>query len=254
MGRLILIISVIFCISCTGGKKIVDNKNVEELSEEATIRKVKSTFVTFDHFNSNADLFIKTEMFTGSVNAKFRMIKDSVIWIAANKLGFEVGRVLITQDSVFMMERLQRTYVKASFDELSEMAGMQLDFNFVQDFLMGNPYLGETSNEVTYFASDSLLIKPALYDLKIAHNIDLSNYKLTSTSIRDDETKMDATLHYSDYKEIEENQLFSYIRDILLDDGSSEKREISIKFNNPEINVEKNIKFSIPDTYTAREF
>lgn len=254
MGRLILIISVICCISCTGGKNIVDKKNVEELSEEATIRKVKSTFLTFDHFNSNADLFIKSDMFSGSVNAKFRMIRDSVVWISASKLGFEVGRILITQDSVFLMERLQKTYIKSSFDELSELAGLSLDFNFVQDFLMGNPYLSEVQNEVKYFESDSLLIEPSLNELKILHKMDLSNFKLQSTMVRDDETKMDAVMSYGDYNEIGQDQLFSYFRNIVLDDGSGEKNEISIKFNNPEINVEKEIRFSIPSSYSPREF
>jgi hypothetical protein len=241
--------------SCTGSRKAAEKgKPGEELSAEEAVKRVQSRFLEFESLSSNADLYIKSSMFSGSVNAKIRMVKDSVIWMSASKLGFEVGRVLITQDSVFMMERLQRTYIKESFEALSDMAEFSFDYRFLEDFMLGNPYLHESMNEVSYISKDSFLVIPMVDKIEVVHTIDNRDYKLLETTVNDDKTKMFATLAFEDYRALSTNEIFSYFRNITLNSGDDEENAISIKFVNPEINVDKSIKFSIPPSYTPRKF
>lgn len=257
MSRIIIISTLCllgFLSSCTGSKKA--GKKAEsgaELSAEEALRRVRGTFLEFESLNSNVELYLKTSMFSGSVNAKIRMVKDSVIWLSATKLGFEVGRVLITKDSVFVVERLQRTYIKESFEALSDMAEFTFDYKFLEDFMMGSPYLHESANEVTYINRDSFKVKPILDQLKIEHTIDNNNYKLLETTVQDDKTKMFGTLEFQDYRPLSGNEFFSYFRNINIYSGDDEENAVSIKFINPELNIEKAIQFSIPPSYTPRK-
>ena len=241
--------------SCTGGKKVVDKGGADSvLSSEDALRRVRASYLDFERLNSNADLFVNTSMFKGSINAKIRIVKDSVIWLSATKLGFEVGRLLITPDSVFMVERLQKTYIRESIDGLSRLAGMSLGYKMIEDFLIGNPYLNEVSNTVSFLSQDSFSIKPEFNQVVIEHLVDSRDFKLLQTTVRDDKSKMDAEMEFQDYRSLEGEQIFSYFRNITLDNGVDEPTTGSIKFNNPELNVEKAINFSIPGSYSARKF
>lgn len=45
--------------------------------------------------------------FTGAL----RMRRDSTVWLSASTMGMEAVRVLLTNDSVFMMNRFEKTYL-----------------------------------------------------------------------------------------------------------------------------------------------
>ena len=54
--------------------------------------------------------------------------------------------------------------------------------------------------------------------------------------------------------DLDAERKFSYLRSILVDSKDDQENEVVIKFSNPEINVAKSVKFTIPDNYTPRSF
>lgn len=247
----ILIISLSFFISCTGARKAGSgNAASKELSAAETIKRIEAGTLEFERLNANLDLGVETDMFNGSVNAKLRMVRDSAIWLSASKLGFEVGRMLITPDSVFVVERLQKTYVRSSIDELSKMAGFELDFELVQDIMIGKPLLHPINNEVIYFDRDSIQIYPDFDDYKITHTVRNGDFKLVKTTLRDESSKTTVSMDLQDYKDLEGSQIFSYFRKIVIDNENA----VAITFKNTELNTEKDLKFSIPSSYSPRKF
>lgn len=73
------------------------------------------------------------------VSVQIRMMKDEVIWISATgMLGMEAGRVLITPDSISLINRMESVFVKESFETASRWLGSQLSFNALQQLLVGN--------------------------------------------------------------------------------------------------------------------
>ncbi len=238
-------------VSCTGAKKAgKGTSGMKELSAAETIKRVQAGRFSFDRLNADTNLGIKSDMFNGSVSAKIRMVKDSAIWMSASKLGFEVGRVLITQDSVFVIERLQKTFIRESIDEISKLAGVDLDFEMIQDLMIGNPYLHPVDNTVTYFDRDSLQIYPAFDEYRIAHTFTNGNFRLVRTTVRDEATKTAVVMDLDEYNSTSDSQIFAYFRKIVVDN----ENELSISFKDVELNVEKDIRFSIPSSYSPREF
>src|SRR5690606_28598736 len=64
------------------------------------------------------------------VTASIRLIRDEAIWISMTALlGMEVARVLITPDSIKVINRLQSTYICTPFAYLHDFTGSSLYFS-----------------------------------------------------------------------------------------------------------------------------
>ncbi|HZH55217.1 MAG TPA: DUF4292 domain-containing protein [Sphingobacteriaceae bacterium] len=73
------------------------------------------------------------------VNVQIRMIKDEAIWMSATAiLGVEVGRVLLTPDSIKVVNRLESTYFQDTYLRGSPWFGEDVDFVSLQQLLVGN--------------------------------------------------------------------------------------------------------------------
>lgn len=79
----------------------------------------------------------------GSIGFKatIRMRRDSVIWISLSPaLGIEVFRVMITPDSLKYISRIpeNKYYYLGPFQTLNEITGVGMDFDMLQDLIVGN--------------------------------------------------------------------------------------------------------------------
>lgn len=69
---------------------------------------------------------------------KIHVLRDSLIWIKVTKFGFEGARALIRKDSVFVINRLERTFTAADYSLVKKYTGLEGDFEMVQNILLGN--------------------------------------------------------------------------------------------------------------------
>lgn len=74
------------------------------------------------------------QSFTVSVRAK----KDSAMWLSVSVLGIEGARMLITQDSVRFMDKLNNKYFVGDYQYLSKLLNIDVDFETMQSVLIGN--------------------------------------------------------------------------------------------------------------------
>jgi hypothetical protein len=183
------------------------------------------------------------------VNATIRMIKDSAIWISANAvLGIEAIRVLVTRDSVKLMNKLEKTYTARSIDYLQEVTELPLRLDILQDLLIGNPvYLD--SNVVSYARSDNSISIISLgrwfkNQLTVAApGKSVQRIKLDDADVNRSRT---AELTYNDY-ESNKGSLFATKRRITVSD--KKKLDISLDFKNYDFEDEVSFPFSVPKNF-----
>jgi len=88
------------------------------------------------------------------VNAAIRIKKDSIIWIEifakAGPMTIKAFQVLITPDSVKILDRIKKVVRLRSVSYLQEQVKLPVDFGTVQDLLIGNPIFLDTSNVLYY--------------------------------------------------------------------------------------------------------
>jgi hypothetical protein len=182
-------------------------------------------------------------------NAFLRMKKDSVIWVSINAaLGIEAFRILITPDSVKVLNKLDKVAQLRSMNYLQEVTQLPLDFHALQELLIGNPIFLD-SNIVSFRrdeASISLMSMGALFKHYIT--VDNAGYLVSSSKLDDAEMgrSRTAVLSYGDY-ETKDNVRFATKRRISLAEQS--KLDVSLEFKQFNFNESLNYPFSVPKNY-----
>lgn len=137
MSKYLSLILMIFLVSCKS-KAIVVEANA-------------SSILTFDkiianHYNNKKDfstLYIKSsahyedEKQSQNVTAEIKIKKDEVILVSIRFLGITMAKALITPSEVKYYEKLGGKYFEGDYDTLSQWLGTDLDYQKVQNMLVG---------------------------------------------------------------------------------------------------------------------
>ncbi len=89
-----------------------------------------------------ANLSIQAEgngMAYNDLSGQLRMRKDSIVWVSVTAtMGVEVLRAKISMDSVWLLNRLEKTYLAEPMDSVSAQLGIPLSLPLVQILLLDN--------------------------------------------------------------------------------------------------------------------
>ena len=118
----------------TADVKPMVNKSVQELQV-----KLDSASFSLDYLTAKAAVVLIQDNNELSFNISYRSKKDSVIWISVSPLlGIEVARLMITEDSVKILDKINNKYEVTSFESINKMLQMKVNFEIVQALLYGN--------------------------------------------------------------------------------------------------------------------
>jgi hypothetical protein len=218
---------------------------------KSTLNKVDSNLINFTTFTGKLDVDYRgSDDKNFDLNVHVRMLKDSIIWLNVNAtlLSIDVMRVMITKDSVKLLNRREKVYTARSVDYLQDVTQLPLDLKTVQDLIIGNPVFID-SNIVSYTSGNgvtSLLSVGEWFKTLIT----LSEPGKTLTHIKLDDADVTrnrtADLTYNDY-ENKKGMPFSTKRRIAV----TEKKRLDIKidFKQYEFNGDVSFPFSVPKNY-----
>ena len=187
-----------------------------------------------------------------NVNAFIRLKKDSIIWVNITApLGIEAFRILITPDSVKMLNKLNRTVQLRSVEYLQEVTKIPMKFSDLQNLLIGNPIFLD-SNINTYKRDEksiSLMSIGVLF--KHLLTVKKDDYTLQHSKLDDVDAirARTAYLSYSDYQ-VKNGVRFSTHRKITVSEKS--KLDIEMEFKQFDFNVDLNFPFTIPKNYKRK--
>jgi hypothetical protein len=127
-------------VKVAGEKYTAKKKDLPSLFENISKNEFNCNSLT-----AKASGALTSEGKTTKFKANIRFIKDSAIWVSISPgVSIEAARLLITQDSVFFMDRIHSQYYKGSFEFISEYFNADVSFKILQGLLLGNTLdLGE---------------------------------------------------------------------------------------------------------------
>ncbi|GAC1421677.1 MAG: hypothetical protein NVS1B13_23620 [Flavisolibacter sp.] len=187
-----------------------------------------------------------------NVNANIRMYKDSAIWISAIAvLGIEAMRVMITKDSVRVIDKLNKTYIQRSLGYLQEVTALPLDLKTLQNLIVGNPVFFDP-NIVSYSTSNNVITLLSIGKwFKNLLTISSSDKTLLHSKLDDADRLRNRTadLSYRNYDN-KRGLLFSTRRRIVV----AEKKRLDIRLDFRQYNFNENIgfPFGIPRNYDRK--
>ena len=185
-------------------------------------------------------------------NAFIHIKKDSMIWVSINAaLGIEAFRLLITPDSVKILDKLKKIARLRSVSFLQEEVHLPVDFRTLQDLLLGNPIYLDTTNILFYKKDASGISLLSVGDL-FKNYLTLNNDNTIRHCKLDDVDPMRARtcdLTYGDYEQ-RDTLRFSTYRKISV----AEKTKVDIELGYKQYKFNENLSFSftIPKNYRRR--
>ena len=228
-------------------KSKVDSINLINSTKEI----IKKNFIDFKTFSAKIKLEIDdSKGKKPDLVANLRMIKDSAIWISisASILNIEVFRVLVTKDSVILLNKQEKEVQYRSINYLQEITEIPFDYNTLQNLLIGNPIFYNDSNITVRKFEQFLLVSSKNKDFKNLLTISTLDNTLQHSKLDDVnmERNRTADFTYDSYANINEGKFSSY-RQII----ASEKNKLDVRMNFKqfEFNKELSVNFSIPKNY-----
>jgi len=94
---------------------------------------------TFEWLTANLDIEAEVNGTSQDLKGQLRMRRDSIVWLSVTAtMGMEVLRAKISNDSVWIVNRLEKTYLTEPLDTVSAQLGMPLSLPLVQTLLLDN--------------------------------------------------------------------------------------------------------------------
>lgn len=213
--------------------------------------------------------------------ASLKSVKDDHILISFSKLNIPVGRLLLTPDSVKMINYIDRTYFTANYAYLERFISATLDFNVVQAILANDVFSFRDDQRENDFRDYVSYADSGMYVLQ-----SFKNRKLDKISRKGKEEKIDRYLKKTDEDDFIVESVYidpnTYkVRLLILDDVMNERKlqvrfdefervegqlypgSIDVHLTSPENNLKMKVKlskfsteinpeinFSIPEKYS----
>ncbi len=178
-----------------------------------------------------------------------KMQKDSAIWISVNGtilgINMEVFRLLITPDSVKLIDKRAKLIHYRSVNYLRELTQLPFDFYTVQDLLIGNPIYFD-KNILSYRRNDQAVLLMSVGALfKHLMTISSQDNLLQHSKLDDVDPTRNRTcdLTYSGYV-ITSGIRFSTEREISVSERS--KLDVDMNFKQYSFNETLDLRFSVP--------
>ena len=95
---------------------------------------------TFEWLTANMDIQAEGNGMTyNDLSGQIRMRKDSIVWFSVTAtMGVEALRAKVSNDSIWMLNRLEKTYLAEPLDTVSAQLGIPLSLPLVQTLLLDN--------------------------------------------------------------------------------------------------------------------
>jgi hypothetical protein len=220
----------------------------EKVSSQVLLDSINKHHVDFDWLSLKArvdyDNGKKSENFTANI----RMRRDSVIWVSITSLmGLEVARMLITKDSVEVLNRLKKEHTKKPFNLLDNVAPFKVDISLLQDLLVGN-YVFDTVGSVKSKVEKYQHVLQVENDsINAEYYLNGANFLLENVDMKERGAGRQLTVDLLDYQNGDGHE-FSYERTLLFK-ADKKKTKVHIKFSHLTWNEPLTFPFYVSDKY-----
>lgn len=230
--------------------------------------KLKENELKFEWFSAKFSSEYENRAQKNSFNGQIRIAKDSLIWLSFSPgLGIEVFRIMITQDSVKFINRMNNTYFVGDYEFVNRFLSANIDYDILQSFLIGND-LSFYENGKFRAALDNMQYKLSTAERtklkKYVRNhqeslriliqniwIDPETFKITQASVKEiNEPNLQLEAIYSSFEKIDQ-QLFP--EEMTFDISAANKIHVHAYFSKISINTPLQFPFKIPQSYRRVE-
>ncbi|MCW5899808.1 MAG: DUF4292 domain-containing protein [Flavobacteriales bacterium] len=139
-GRSVLLVALVATAACKSGKPlpIIGGEIPARSAERILERALTHERDTIRYYSARASVSVKLSDSGRSFKAHIRSVEDSAAWISVvPALGIEVARILLTADSLFIMDKLADQYFVGDTAAAATKFGVRPSLALLQQALLG---------------------------------------------------------------------------------------------------------------------
>lgn len=238
---------VLLVFSCKSNKVLTDGTLDRNLGAKTIIKNHYNNQLNFKTLSGKMKIDYSDGESSQGVSVSLRMEKDKAIWISA-PLG--VVKAYITPERVSFYNKLDNEYFDGDFLYLSNLLGVDLNFDKVQSLLLGEALFDLKDGKYdSSISENNYQLKPrkSMELFKTLFEIEPKNFKMAAQQIAQPEKKRILEILYRNYQEIDKRVLPNEIGIMAIDGDKS--NSISIEYRNMEFNRSVNFPYKIPNGF-----
>ena len=244
---LLLSIAVHLLVSCGTKKTIVGGEKASGLSAKTVIKNHYKNQLDFKTIRGRIKIDYNDGYSSKGFTMSLRMEKDKAIWVSAT---LNMAKMLITPNRVSFYNKLDNTYFDGDFAYLSNLLGTELNFEKVQNVLLGQALFNlkaEPYNNTV--VNDNYQLQP-LEDIALFRKlfaIEPTNFKMALQQLSQPEKERMLKIRYKTYQKIDE-RIFPDAIVITAQEGQN-NTTIELEYKNIAFNQSVSFPYRIPEGY-----
>lgn len=250
---IVLILSILLFVgSCKPTAKLSLESTLEPKAFKNVMNSHTKNNPNFKSISGRIRVNFQDESTNQNISIDYRIQRGQTIWISAKALGLvKVAHALITPERVMFYDRIHKQYFDGDFQLISQLVGIELDFEKLENLLYGQMLFKLENKQVNAGSvSGNNFLFTALVNPYLQQDVFIKaeDYTLESQQFSYISTMQNLIVSYPSYQTVEKKP---FPKEILLI-GRQENQEIKIhlEYRNVQINETLNFPFSIPNGYT----
>lgn len=143
-----LLLSLLLTACGTQKKAVYNGMDTKALTAVQVIEKSQSQVVNDEFITAKMNFRLQVSGQDLSVGGNLKMKKDDVIQLSLVALGLmEAARIEFTPRDVLIIDRLNKRYVKATYDQVDFLKESGIDFNVLQSLFRNSIFIPANSSE-----------------------------------------------------------------------------------------------------------
>lgn len=241
--------------SCKNRDRGNGNLKVNGLTKEEVMKKHEAARADFNimSFKGKADFETTKDGEKNSVGFSYKvyLAKDSLLWASISKLGVPFGTVLVDQDSVRMRVSLGKTAILCDFTVLTNMLGMDVNFDLVQSFFTGDPVFEAEDLTMIPGEAKGIRLDEERPPYMVSWFLNGKSFKLDKMVAEDRKLDRKSTITYGDFRVVSGQDIPG---NALIEVTQPESVRIELEHTKIEIEPSKStFSFRIPKSYEIKD-
>ncbi|CAH8282781.1 uncharacterized protein DUF4292 [Mariniflexile fucanivorans] len=244
---IVLTLLALVVVSCKTTKTISGGETNLNLTTKQLIKENAKSAPDFKTLQSRLKISYAQGDKEQSYTVNFRAKKDEVIWISAM---FSVVKALVTPEKVSFYNKIDNTYFEGDYKYLSDLLGTELDFQKVQNLLLGEAIFPLNSNAYEVSVNeDAYILQPKQQRelFEIFFLLDPIHFKIKSQQVSQPKELRHLQIDYLTYQEVEKQTLPENIKVIAVEAKS--ETVIDLEFKGVTLNENLSFPYKIPSGF-----
>ncbi|MDR2774198.1 MAG: DUF4292 domain-containing protein [Tannerella sp.] len=257
-----ILISCCLLTACKSTTGVVGSGAEIMKSEEIFFASLLDRSFRFHTLSARLKLELNSPGKEISVRAQLKMICDDRLQLSIQPLlGIEAFRIEVTNDSVKILDRMNKCFITESYEKIKGKSAFDFNFHNLQSLFANNIFIpgesGISPGRLRRFRmsknKDSAILKIKDESGMMYIFTADGDEKLLSTSILDRSGNNSLIWDYDDFQNVGK-QRFPFRMEARLTADDRTQSLVTLTFSTPEINSPLNTDFSIPSGYKQVPF